>query len=197
LNLRLGSSPIVVSLERSHNAIVEPKLEQDPVEEVLVASLEDLAQPTFDVEHFIEEEEELAEPIELDPFEVPSQPSIELKPLPSSLRYVFLNNNRETPIIISDKLSQEKTYKLVTILERHKSAIGYSLHDLKGISLALCTHRTPTDPDSSPSREPQRRLNNAMREVVKKEVLKLLHAEIIYHMPHSEWVSPVQVVPKK
>jgi hypothetical protein len=36
-----------------------------------------------------------------------------------------------------------------------------------------------------------------MREVVKKEVLKLLHTGIIYPVPHSEWVSPVQVVPKK
>jgi hypothetical protein len=36
-----------------------------------------------------------------------------------------------------------------------------------------------------------------MREVVKKEILKLLHAEIIYLVPQSEWVSPVQVVPKK
>jgi hypothetical protein len=36
-----------------------------------------------------------------------------------------------------------------------------------------------------------------MREVVKKEVLKLLHTEIIYHVPHSEWVSPVQVKLKK
>ena len=36
-----------------------------------------------------------------------------------------------------------------------------------------------------------------MREVVKKEVIKLLHAGIIYPVPHSEWVSPVQVVPKK
>ena len=36
-----------------------------------------------------------------------------------------------------------------------------------------------------------------MREVVKKEVLKHLHAGIIYHVPHSEWVSPVQVAPKK
>jgi hypothetical protein len=35
-----------------------------------------------------------------------------------------------------------------------------------------------------------------MREVMKKEVLKLLHARIIYHVPHSEWVSLVQVVPK-
>jgi hypothetical protein len=36
-----------------------------------------------------------------------------------------------------------------------------------------------------------------MWHVVKKEVLKLLHARIIYPMPHSEWVSPVQVMPKK
>jgi hypothetical protein len=28
-----------------------------------------------------------------------------------------------------------------------------------------------------------------MREVVKKEVLKLLHARIIYPVPHNEWVS--------
>ena len=30
-----------------------------------------------------------------------------------------------------------------------------------------------------------------------EEVLKLLHARIIYLVPHSDWVSPVQVVPKK
>ena len=36
-----------------------------------------------------------------------------------------------------------------------------------------------------------------MREVVKKEVLKLLDAGIIYPVLHSEWVIPVQVVPKK
>jgi hypothetical protein len=35
-----------------------------------------------------------------------------------------------------------------------------------------------------------------MREVV-KEVLKLLDAGIIYAVLQSEWVSPVQVVPKK
>ena len=36
-----------------------------------------------------------------------------------------------------------------------------------------------------------------MREVVKKEVLKLLYAGIIYPVQDSEWVSPVQVVLKK
>jgi hypothetical protein len=36
-----------------------------------------------------------------------------------------------------------------------------------------------------------------MREVLKKEVLKLLKARVIYAISDSEWVSPVQVVPKK
>ena len=100
-------------------------------------------------------------------------------------------------MIISNILSKDETLRLLTILEKHRSAFGYSLEDLKGISLALCTHRIPIDPTFTPSREPQRRLNNVMREVVKKEVLKLLHAGIIYHVPYSEWVSLVQVVPKK
>jgi hypothetical protein len=124
LNLKLGNSTIDVSLAGSHNAIVEPKPEQDPIEEVLMVSLEDMAQPLFDNEHFIKEEEELAESVELDPLEVPPQPSIELKPLPLGLKYVFLNNNLETLVIISDKLSQEETYRLVTVLERHRSVIG-------------------------------------------------------------------------
>jgi len=85
----------------------------------------------------------------------------------------------------------------MTIIEKHHSVFGYSLQDLIGISPMICTHRIPTDPSVSPSQEPQRRLNNMMRKVVKKEVIKLLHVGIIYPVPHSEWVSPVQVVPKK
>jgi len=85
----------------------------------------------------------------------------------------------------------------MTILEKHHSVFGYSLQDFTGISPMICTHHIPTDPSVSPSREPQRRLNNTIREVVKNEVIKLLHVGIIYPVPHSEWVSPVQVVPKK
>ena len=71
-------------------------------------------------------------------------------------------------MIISDKLSQEESLCLISILEKHHSAFGYSLQDLKGTSPVLCTHCIPTELDSTPSREPQRRLNNTMREVVKK-----------------------------
>jgi hypothetical protein len=58
--------------------------------------------------------------------EIP-KPPIELKLLPSSLHYAFLNNDPETPVIISDKLSQEETFRLITVLEKHRSAFGYSL----------------------------------------------------------------------
>jgi len=36
-----------------------------------------------------------------------------------------------------------------------------------------------------------------MQEVVKKKIVKLLDAGVIYPISDSEWVSPVQVVPKK
>nr|AAL58164.1 putative polyprotein [Oryza sativa Japonica Group]AAP53345.1 retrotransposon protein, putative, unclassified [Oryza sativa Japonica Group] len=129
--------------------------------------------------------------------EPPSRSPLELKPLPEGLRYAFLHNDKEAPVIISDKLSKDETQRLLFVLEKHRAVLGYSLQDLRGINPALCIHRIPIDPESTPSREPQRRLNNAMRKVVKKDVLKLLHAEIIYPVPYSVWVSPVQVVPKK
>jgi hypothetical protein len=85
----------------------------------------------------------------------------------------------------------------LSLFLKDRSTIDYLLEDLKGISPALCTHCIPIDPNFTPSREPQRRINKAMREVVKKKVLKLYQARIIYPVPHSEWVSPAQVVSKK
>jgi hypothetical protein len=115
--------------------------------------------------------------------------------LPPGLQYVFLNGDCETLVIISDKLSNDETQRLLATLEKYRSVICYSLNDLKGISLSLCTHRIPMEPDHKPVHEHHQWLNNVMREVVKKQVLKLLKARVIYPMSVSEWVSPVQVLP--
>jgi len=158
-----------------------PKL--DPIEEVKSSEFDNFNQSDLEDEtqFFIEEEkEDLTNPEPLDELLEPLNPPIELKPLSSRLKYVFLNNDKKYLVIISDKLSNEETYKLITVLEKHRAAFGYSLQDLKGISPVLCTHRIPTNPEITPSREPQRRLHNVMRDVVKKEVLKLLHAGILY-----------------
>jgi len=51
--------------------------------------------------------------------------------------------------------------------------------------------------DTKPSRQPQRRLNPPMMEVVKKEIIKLLQVRVIYPISDNKWVSSVQVVLKK
>jgi hypothetical protein len=43
----------------------------------------------------------------------------------------------------------------------------------------------------------QHRLHPNMKELVRKEVIKLLEAGIIYPIIDSKWVSPVHCVPKK
>ena len=43
----------------------------------------------------------------------------------------------------------------------------------------------------------QRRLNPSMKEVVKKKIIKLLDARIIYPTADSPWVSPIHCVPEK
>ncbi|GJW21219.1 reverse transcriptase domain-containing protein [Tanacetum coccineum] len=48
-----------------------------------------------------------------------------------------------------------------------------------------------------PSVQPQRRVNPNIKEVVKKVVIKLLDARLIYPISDNPWVSPVQVVLKK
>jgi hypothetical protein len=63
-----------------------------------------------DAEFFIEEEADFFEPEPLDEFVEPPKPPIELKPLLPGLRYTFLDNNPESPVIISDKLTQEQTF---------------------------------------------------------------------------------------
>ncbi|XP_019235392.1 PREDICTED: uncharacterized protein LOC109215729 [Nicotiana attenuata] len=91
----------------------------------------------------------------------------------------------------------EQEYKLIEVLRKHKRALGWTIADIKGINPAICIHRILMEENYKPIVQPQRRLNPAMQEVVKKEVVKLLAAGIIYPISDSPWVSPVQVVPKK
>ncbi|RVW76984.1 Transposon Ty3-I Gag-Pol polyprotein [Vitis vinifera] len=86
---------------------------------------------------------------------------------------------------------------LLEVLKRCKKAIGWQISDLKGISPLVCTHHIYMEEEAKPIRQPQRRLNPHLQEVVRTEVLKLLQAGIIYPISDSPWVSPTQVVPKK
>ena len=124
-------------------------------------------------------------------------PKFELKPLPTHLKYAFLGEEDTFPVIISSSLDLTQETHFLKILKTHRTALGWTIADIKGISPLICTHRIHLEEDVKPSRQPQRRLNPIMKEVVKKEVLKLLDVGVIYPIADSKWVSPTQVVPKK
>jgi hypothetical protein len=141
------------------------------------------------------EEEKIEDIGEIKP-EEPQVPEVDLKPLPKGLKYEFLGLDKTYPVIVSDALSLEGNEKLLNLLKRHRKVIGYSINYLKGLSATFCTHRIPMEDQCKPVVDHQRRLTHA-REVVNKEVIKLLDAGIIYPVLHREWVSPVHCVPKK
>ena len=121
----------------------------------------------------------------------------ELKPLPFYLKSEFLDSIHQLLVIVSAKLDGPQLEKLLDVLQKHKGAIGYSIDDIKGLSLSLCMHSFFLDEGHHPSRQPQRRLNPNMQEVVKKDVVKLLNVGIIYPISNSEWMSSPQIVPEK
>jgi hypothetical protein len=85
-----------------------------------------------------------------------------------------LGPDKTYPVIVNDKLSLQENDKLLSLLKKHKKVIGYSINDLKGLSLAFCTHRIPMEDQCKSVVDRQRILTHAMREVMKKEVIKLL-----------------------
>ncbi|GKE84999.1 putative nucleotidyltransferase, ribonuclease H, partial [Tanacetum coccineum] len=124
-------------------------------------------------------------------------PKLELKELPEHLEYAFLQGDDQLPVVISSALSAHEKTKLLEVLKNHKGAIAWSIADIKGIDSSFCTHKILMEDEFKPTIQPQRRVNPNIKEVVKKEVIKLLDAGLIYPISDSPWVSPVQVVPKK
>ncbi|GJW77386.1 reverse transcriptase domain-containing protein [Tanacetum coccineum] len=122
---------------------------------------------------------------------------LELKELPEHLEYAFLHENNQLPVVISSALSTDEKTRLLEVLRNHKGAIAWSIADIKGIESSFCTHKILMEDEFKPSVQPQRRVNPNIKEVVKKEVIKLLDTGLIYPISNSPWVSPVQVIPKK
>ena len=115
------------------------------------------------------------EPLYLENRETPpAKPSIEeppklyLKPLPVHLRYEFLGPDSTLPVIISSSLLDVQAQQLLQVVKECKTAIRWTMVDIRGIIPAYCMHKILLEEGHKPSREHQRRLNPNMKEVVKK-----------------------------
>nr|GEV08853.1 hypothetical protein [Tanacetum cinerariifolium] len=72
-----------------------------------------------------------------------------------------------------------------------------NMHFWRGIKPEFYTHKILMEDDFKPAVQHQRRVNPKIHDVIKKEVLKLLDAGLIYLISDSPWVSHVHCVPKK
>ncbi|GJS18178.1 reverse transcriptase domain-containing protein [Tanacetum coccineum] len=124
-------------------------------------------------------------------------PKLKLKDLSSHLEYAYLEENDKLPVIIAKGLKDDEKDALLKVLKSHKRAIAWKITDIKGIDPRFCTHKILMEDDYKPMVQSQRRVNPKIYEVIKKEVLKLLDAGMIYPIFDSPWVSPVHCVPKK
>ena len=93
-------------------------------------------------------------------------PKLNLKPLPMELKYTYLEENKQCPIVISSSLTTYQEISLLEVLKRYKKAIGWQISDLKGISPLVCTHHIYMEEEAKPIRQPQRRLNPHLQEMV-------------------------------
>ncbi|GJW97481.1 DNA-directed DNA polymerase [Tanacetum coccineum] len=112
-------------------------------------------------------------------------PNLELKELPEHLEYAFLQEENQLPVVISSALSTIEKARLLKVLRNHKGAIAWSIVDIKGINSSFCTHKILMEDEFKPSVQPHKRVNPNIKKVVKKEVIKLLNARLIYLVSDS------------
>ena len=80
-------------------------------------------------------------------------PALELKPLPTTLKYSFLGSNDTLPVIIASNLTLDQENQLVGVLKEHKKAIGWSIANLKGIDPSICIHHIHFEANAKPHRD--------------------------------------------
>eukprot|EP00253_Pinus_taeda_P030524 PITA_30524 len=98
---------------------------------------------------------------------------------------------------INRNLESSQQEKLTKLLQRHSTAFAWEYTDMKGIDPKTCIHHIYIEENSRPIRQPQRRMNPNLGEIVKDELEKLLNVNFIYPISDSQWVSPLFIVPKK
>nr|GFB85103.1 DNA-directed DNA polymerase [Tanacetum cinerariifolium] len=126
-----------------------------------------------------------------DPFQLPP---MDLKLAEESKAKYFVE---EPPELELKDLPSHLEEALINVLKSHKRAITWKIFDIKGIDPRFYTHKILMDDDYKPAVQSQRRVNPKIHDVIKKEVIKLLDAGMIYPISESPWVSLIHCVPKK
>lgn len=101
------------------------------------------------------------------------------------------------PAWIATDLTPEEEELLISTLKEYRDVFAWSYKDLKGVDPEICQHTIPMRDDAKPSKQRPCTYNENFANKIKEEIDKLLDVEFAYEIEHTEWVSPIVVVPKK
>ncbi|XP_073035192.1 uncharacterized protein [Primulina eburnea] len=158
------------------------KLTKDSLERCLLESVSTVDEEDWDMREELfalntlpkeKDNAQLEELLEDASKEVPKASPV-LKDLPSHLCYAFLDESSSYPVIISSALTIDEKDRLLRVLREFKSALGWTIADIKGISPTVSMHKILMQESYSLYVDHQRRLNPAMKEVVRSENLRLV-----------------------
>ena len=74
--------------------------------------------------------------------------------MPIELKYAYLEENKQSPVVISSSLTTTQEDCLLEILRKCKKVIGWKISDLKGINPLVYTHHIYMEEEDKPVRQP-------------------------------------------
>ncbi|XP_022881019.1 uncharacterized protein LOC111398335 [Olea europaea var. sylvestris] len=77
-------------------------------------------------------------------------PILELKQLPSHLRYAYLGESSTLAVIIANEMTELEEQRLLRVLTEYKIAIGWSIANIRGISPSICMHKILMEEEYKP-----------------------------------------------
>ncbi|CAN6576835.1 unnamed protein product [Malus baccata var. baccata] len=107
---------------------------------------------------------------------------LELKPLPSHLKYIFLGENETLPAIISSSLTAQEEEKLLRVLKEFKFALGWTLANIKdcGVIYPISDSRWVSPVQCVPKKSRVTVVANAENELVPQRIQTGLRVCIDY-----------------
>ena len=93
------------------------------------------------------------EPISLTPPPIGSSSFLELKILPKHPKYAYQGEQETLPVIVASNLTNRQEEDLMTILRKHKEAIGWTMIDIKGLTPTIVQHQIQLNEEAKPKRD--------------------------------------------
>lgn len=93
--------------------------------------------------------------------------------------------------------SIDEQENFVHLCQEFNDVFAWAYDDLKGFDPSLIQHAIDSNSDAKPIRKKKRPVNPKIEPMMRKELSKLIEANIIFPIKHSSWVANLVPVRKK